>query len=154
MITKLDTRHRYSNAPRLCSEKVFLGIGGAGREAARTAYMQERAFFGRACPYSLVAEIDLCGETGKYRYQVIELAALVREYGWRNVCWCCRNIMNSYVYYRWGLCWRDPDARYALLEWWLSRFDAILRHRDRDGVPDLRHGRDRWLYAMKGKGDG
>lgn len=65
MIAKLDTRHRYTDAPRRCSEKVFLGVGGTGREAARTAYMQERAFYGRACPYSLVAEIDLCGETGR-----------------------------------------------------------------------------------------
>lgn len=65
MIAKLDTRHRYSNMPRLCSEKLYLGVGGTGREAARTAYMQERAFFGRACPYSLVAELDLCGETGR-----------------------------------------------------------------------------------------
>jgi hypothetical protein len=65
MIDKLDTHHRYQRAARRCLEKVFVGVGGTGREAARTAYLQERQFFGRASPYSTVVEIDLCSETGR-----------------------------------------------------------------------------------------
>jgi hypothetical protein len=65
MIAKLVTRHRFSDAPRHSVDKLFLGIGGAGREGARTAYLQERAFYGKACPYSAIAEVDLCGDTGR-----------------------------------------------------------------------------------------
>jgi len=65
MIAKLLTNHRFSDEPRRAIDKVFLGIGGAGREAVRVAYLQERAFYGKACPFSLVGEIDLCADTGR-----------------------------------------------------------------------------------------
>src|ERR1051325_8207505 len=65
MIAKLATRHRFSDAPRRCVDKVFFGVGGAGREAARTAYLQERSFYGKGCPSSLIAEVYLCSDPGR-----------------------------------------------------------------------------------------
>lgn len=65
MIAKLDTRHRFADLPRRYTQKLLLGVGGSGREGARTAYMQEKAFYGKACPTTLLAEVDLCFETGR-----------------------------------------------------------------------------------------
>lgn len=65
MIAKLDVSHRFSGAVRVVTDKVYVGIGGSGREAARTAYQQEVAFLGSSCPRSLLTEIDLCDETGR-----------------------------------------------------------------------------------------
>lgn len=93
---------------------------------------------------------DLCGEMTKYRPQQIELATAILADGIRNVCWCCINTLNAHVYYKWGLCWADPMVRYALLDWWLERFNRIVRGYS-DYIPDLRRGEDRFR-AVRGIG--
>src|SRR5450830_933172 len=65
MISKLDLSHAFSDAPRACTHKVYLGVGGTGREAARTAYRAEELFYGKPAPHSVLGEVDLCDETGR-----------------------------------------------------------------------------------------
>jgi hypothetical protein len=65
MINKLDLSHRFQGQVRIGAEKGYLGVGGAGREMVRTAFLQENSFFGCQCPYTVAGEIDLCGETGR-----------------------------------------------------------------------------------------
>lgn len=65
MINKLDLSHRFDGQIRIGAMKGFFGVGGAGREAARSAFLQEYSFHGCQCPYTVLGEVDLCGETGR-----------------------------------------------------------------------------------------
>lgn len=60
-----DYTHSFARLLKACRALLVIGIGGAGRVAARTVYLASRVVHGADNPHIGLAEVDLCQQDGR-----------------------------------------------------------------------------------------